>query len=107
VFGVEGMCCLDEAALLEKRVRGLGGVHAIAADVVGARLRVTHDPLRTPASAIAEEVAHTGMRAWLLDDGVHGKPVDHAASRRFALLCSSGALLAAGMAAQAWGAAPA
>jgi Cd2+/Zn2+-exporting ATPase len=107
IFGVEGLCCHEEAALLEKRLRGLKGVHLIAPDLVGAKLRVTHDPALAPASAIAEEVAHAGMRAWLLEEGARGKPVDHAAARRLALLAGSGILLVAGTALHLRGAAPA
>ena len=107
VFGVEGMCCHDEAALIEKRVGRLAGVRGIATDVVGARLRVTHDPVHAPVSVIAEEVAHAGMRAWLLEEGAQGRPVDHAASHRFALLAVSGISLAAGAVLHLSGAAPA
>ena len=106
VFGVDGMCCHEEAALLEKRVRGLNGVQDTVADVVGARLRVVHDAEHAPASAIAEEAARAGMRAWLIDAEEHGRPVDHAAARRLALLACSGGLLAVGTILHARGAAP-
>ena len=41
------------------------GCHGSRADVVGQRLRVTHDARATDTSAIAEAVAEAGMRAWI------------------------------------------
>ena len=92
-FRVEGMDCHEEVALLERRLTRLDGVHGISADVVSQRLRVAHDAARVPASAIAEAVADTGMRAWVDHDEkvAHRDPT---ATRRLILLGASGALLA-------------
>jgi Cd2+/Zn2+-exporting ATPase len=87
------MDCHEEVALLERRLSKLDGVHAIAADVVGQRLRVSHDAVRVGPSAIAEAVAETGMRAWL-DHDPRVRAVDPTAFRRLVLLVASGTLLA-------------
>jgi Cd2+/Zn2+-exporting ATPase len=87
------MDCHEEVALLERRLSKLEGVHGIAADVMGQRLRVSHDAARVAPSAIAEAVAETGMRAWL-DHDPRVQPADPMAARRFVLLVLSGVLLA-------------
>jgi Cd2+/Zn2+-exporting ATPase len=92
-FRVTGMDCHEEVALLERRLSKLEGVHGIAADVMGQRLRVSHDAARVAPSAIAEAVAETGMRAWL-DHDPRVQPADPMAARRFVLLVLSGVLLA-------------
>ena len=92
-FRVTGMDCHEEVALLERRLSKLDGVHAIAADVVGQRLRVSHDAARVAPSVIAQAVAETGMRAWLDHDPRVRHP-DPTATRRRVLLVLSGALLA-------------
>ena len=91
-FRVEGMDCHEEVALLERRLTRLEGVHAISADVLGQRLRVSHDAARVSASHIAEAVADTGMRAWIDHDEAapHRDPM---AQRRFVMLVLSGAML--------------
>ena len=91
-FRVEGMDCHEEVALLERRLTRLEGVHGISADVLGQRLRVSHDTARVSASHIAEAVADTGMRAWIDHDEAapHRDPM---AQRRFVMLVLSGAML--------------
>jgi len=96
VFRVEGMDCHEEAALLERRLGGVPGIHGLAADVVNGRLRVTHDAARLPVTAIAAAVAETGMRAWPDDHASAAAARDPSARRRLALAVASGACLAAG-----------
>ena len=67
-FRVEGMDCTEEVTTLERCLTRLAGVENASADLLGQRIRVTHDAARIPASAIAEAVARTGMRAWLEHD---------------------------------------
>ncbi|HYT75506.1 MAG TPA: heavy metal translocating P-type ATPase, partial [Vicinamibacterales bacterium] len=95
-FKIEGMDCHEEVAILEKRFKKLAGVEAFDADVLGQRLTITHDAAKLSTSAIAEAVAQTGMRAWL----EHETPVGTApsAATRRALVVTSGAFIAAGMA---------
>jgi Zn2+/Cd2+-exporting ATPase len=64
-FLVEGLCCQQEATLLERHVTGVPGVERISADVVARRIRVSYDAAVTSTAAIAEAVAEIGMRAWV------------------------------------------
>ena len=64
-FRVDGMCCGEEARILERRLGRLHGVEALAADVVAQRLRVTYDAALLSTNVIVDAVAETGMRAWL------------------------------------------
>jgi copper chaperone CopZ len=54
VFRVEGMDCNEEVVILERRLKPIAGVEAIAADVIGQRLHVKYDAakLTTSRSAI-------------------------------------------------------
>jgi Cd2+/Zn2+-exporting ATPase len=95
IFKVEGMDCHEEVAILERRLKRLPGLEDLSADVIGQRLRVKYDAARVTASAIAEAVAQTGMRAWL----EHEEPVRATGSvrARQALVITSGAALAVGL----------
>jgi len=96
VFKIEGMDCHEEVAILERRLKPLPGLEDLSADVMGQRLRVKYDAARLNATAIAEAVATTGMRAWL----EHEEPVGlapGATARRQALVVLSGLALAAGL----------
>jgi Cd2+/Zn2+-exporting ATPase len=88
-FRVTGMDCHEEVSLLERRLGRIEGVHAISADVVSQRLRVSHDAARVLPSAIAHAVAETGMRAWI-DQGDAVHHADPSERRRLALLVVSG-----------------
>lgn len=79
VFKVEGMDCHEEVAILEKRLKRLAGVEALAADVLAQRMRVKYDAARVSTAAIAEAVAQTGMRAWL----EHEEPLSPPGSLRW------------------------
>ena len=93
-FRVEGMDCHEEVTILERRLSRLSGLEALDADVVGQRVRVKYDAAKLSASAIAEAVAQTGMRAWL----EHEQPVDAPGSGwRTQLVAASGVLLGVGL----------
>jgi Cd2+/Zn2+-exporting ATPase len=70
-FKIEGMDCHEEVAILERRLKKLGGLEALDADVMGQRVRVKYDAAKLTTGRIAEAVAQTGMRAWL----EHEEPV--------------------------------
>jgi len=95
IFKIEGMDCHEEVAILEKRLKKLAGLEAMAADVLRQRLTITYDAARLNTSAIAEAVAQTGMRAWL----EHDEPVaaNGSAAMRRLLVIASGVLVAVGM----------
>jgi len=100
-FKIEGMDCREEVAMLERRFKNLAGLEDFSADVMAQRLHVKYDAARLTASAIADAVADTGMRAWL----EHEEPIVDGAStarRRQTLVAISGASLAAGLIAN-WG----
>ena len=65
VFRVEGLDCNDEVVILERRLKPMAGVEAIAADVVGQRLRVSYDAAKLDTAALVDAVAAAGMRMWL------------------------------------------
>jgi Zn2+/Cd2+-exporting ATPase len=97
VFKIEGMDCHEEVAILEHRLKGLAGLEAFDADVVGQRLRIQYDAAKLTTSRIAEAVAQTGMRAWL----EHEEPRPAVESFwRQRLVAMSGAALAIGLALQ-------
>jgi Cd2+/Zn2+-exporting ATPase len=104
VFKIEGMDCHEEVAILERRLKGLSGLEALDADVVGQRLRIQYDAAKLTTSRIAEAVAQTGMRAWL----EHEEPRPPAASSsRERYVFASGVALVVGLGVQFWGASPA
>ncbi|MEZ5293069.1 MAG: cation-translocating P-type ATPase [Vicinamibacterales bacterium] len=98
VFRVAGMDCAEEAAILERRLTPMPGVESLSVDVVGQKMRVAHDAAVVTASAIADAVAQTGMRAWL----EHERPVDVPTSGDgLAPVVVAGVAIAAGLALQA------
>ena len=96
IFKIEGMDCHEEVAILEKRLKKLTGLEAMAADVLRQRLTITYDAAKLSTATIAEAVAQTGMRAWLEHDEPVG-PAPSAATRRL-LVIVSGVLVGVGMA---------
>jgi Cd2+/Zn2+-exporting ATPase len=97
VFRIDGLCCGEEAAILQRRLRPLTGIEDVAADVVGQRLHVKYDAAVLSTNAIVDAVAETGMRAWLEHETPLAPPSSRA--RGFLMLASAGAL-AAGFLAQ-------
>jgi Cd2+/Zn2+-exporting ATPase len=94
-FRIEGMCCREELALIERRFRHLPGLEAFTADLMGQRIHVKYDAAKLSTSAITAAVADAGMSAWL----EHEEPVASGpqTSVRQRLLALSGAALAAGL----------
>src|SRR5260221_7442095 len=95
VFKIEGMDCHEEVAILEKRLKRLTGLEALDADVLSQRLSVKYDAAKLNASAIAEAVAQTGMRAWLEHEQPTG--VAPSAATRRVYVVTSGILIGAGL----------
>ena len=97
-FRVEGLCCHEEAATLEKHVARQRGVERLTTDVVGQRMRVAYDAAVTTTGAIAEAVAEVGMRAWVDRDGHAATAAarDGSARREAALLGIAAAALGLG-----------
>ncbi len=97
VFRVDGLCCGEEAKILERRLRPLSGIEELSADVVGQRLHVKYDAALLSTNGIVDAVAETGMRAWL----EHEEPVVAASTGSRGRLVAIAALaLAAGIALQ-------
>ena len=94
VFRIDGMCCGEEAKILQRRLTPLSGVEDVAPDIVGQRLHVKYDAAVVSTNVIVEAVAETGMRAWL----EHEQPIAPPASRsRGLLVLASGVALAVGL----------
>jgi Cd2+/Zn2+-exporting ATPase len=96
VFKIEGMDCHEEVTILERRLKHLAGLEALHADILGQRLNIKYDAAKLSASAIAEAVAQTGMRAWLEHEQSAG-PAPSAATRRL-FVVAAGVLAGLGMA---------
>ncbi len=90
IFRIDGLCCGEEAVILERRLRPVPGIEAVAADIVGQRLHVKYDAAVVSTNVIVEAVGETGMRAWL----EHEQPTAPPSSRLRGLLVfiSAGAL---------------
>jgi Cd2+/Zn2+-exporting ATPase len=99
-FRVEGMDCHEEVALIERRLKHLGGLESLSADVVGGRLHVQYDAARLSTGTISAAVADTGMRAWLEHEEAHRASTG---ASRFVLLVASGVALAVSLVAAALG----
>ena len=97
VFRVEGMDCNEEVVILERRLKPLAGMEAIAADVIGQRLHVKYDAARLTTAAMVDAVGQTGMRMWLEHEEPRATTADVA--WRFRLTLGAGLLIAAGLAA--------
>ena len=97
VFKIEGVCCHEEVAILERRLKKLTGLEAMDVDLVGQRLRIKYDAAKLTTAGIAEAVAQTGMRAWLEHETA--RPSASSAWRE-RLVALSGASLALGLLAQ-------
>src|SRR5262245_13954218 len=103
VFRVEGMDCNEEVVILERRLKPLAGLEAVAADLIGQKLHVKYDAARLSTSEMVDAVGTTGMRMWL----EHEEPMTYgqALEWRWRLVIGAGAAIAAGLAASASGAA--
>ena len=94
VFRIDGMCCGEEAKILQRRLTPLSGIEDVAPDIVGQRLHVKYDAALVSTNAIVEAVAETGMRAWL----EHEQPAAPPSARsRGLLVLASGVALAVGL----------
>jgi Cd2+/Zn2+-exporting ATPase len=105
VFRVEGMDCHEEVVILERRLKPLAGLESMSADVIGQRLHVQYDAAKLTTADMVDAVGQTGMRIWLEHEEPRASAPDVRA--RFSLTVASGLALAAGIAANAYGLAPA
>ena len=53
IFKIEGMDCHEEVAILEKRLKKLTGLEAMAADVLRQRLTISYDAAKLSTATIA------------------------------------------------------
>jgi Zn2+/Cd2+-exporting ATPase len=60
VFYVEGMCCADEQAVIEKKLRSLTGIEEYKFNLVARKLHVTHS---FPPSAVVTALHEVGFTA--------------------------------------------
>jgi Cd2+/Zn2+-exporting ATPase len=96
VFRVEGMDCNEEVVILERRLKPLNGLEAVAADLIGQRLHVKYDAAKLTTSAIVDAAGQTGMRMWLEHEEPAASGADVAWRRRLVVGC--GAAVGAGVA---------
>ena len=87
------MDCNEEIVILERRLKPLDGMEALAADLIGQRLHVKYDAAKLTTSAMVDAVGQTGMRMWL----EHDQPLVSDSIRvRWRLMAVTGAALALG-----------
>ena len=91
-FKIEGMDCREEVAMLERRFKNLAGLEDFSADLMGQRLHVKYDAAKLSASAIADAVADTGMRAWLEHEEPIAMTEGQARTRQILVAIAGGAL---------------
>ncbi|MCK4776217.1 MAG: cation-translocating P-type ATPase, partial [Candidatus Krumholzibacteria bacterium] len=60
---VQGLCCIEEKVLIEKKMGALDGIEDIDVNVVLQRLRVDYDPTRLSPQDIIKTISETGMKA--------------------------------------------
>ena len=60
---VQGLCCIEEKVLIEKKMGALDGIEKIDVNVVLQRLRVNYDPTRLSPQDIIKTISETGMKA--------------------------------------------
>ncbi len=99
VFRVEGMDCSEEVVILERRLKPIAGVEAVAADLVGQRLHVKYDAAKLTTSTLVDAIGDTGMRMWLEHEEAVASRI--AVEWRWRLMVGSGVTLAGGLAASA------
>ena len=93
VFRVDGLCCGEEAVILERRLRPVAGIESVTVDIIGQRLHVKYDAAVVSSNIIVEAVGETGMRAWL----EHEQPIAAPSTRaRGLLVYASATALAVG-----------
>jgi len=93
-FRVDGLCCLEEVSLIERRFKHLKGLEEFNADILAQKLHVKYDAAKLSATAIAAAVADAGMSAWL----EHEEPVEAAQpNTRYALLAICAAAFGVGL----------
>lgn len=73
VLQIEGMCCEDDTALIEKKMKSLKGLKSFQVDLMSQTLRVQYDPALLSVQEIIKSIAETGMRAKLERERVKGK----------------------------------
>ena len=82
---VEGLCCGDEVAAVERALSPLDGVDDVRCDIATGTARVSHDPGRVPVDRLISAIKRAGMNASVRRSGrVHGH--EHGAVRRAHLL---------------------
>lgn len=60
---VEGMDCIDELRVIEKKLKGLSAVIGYQVNFVNQKLEINYDPLRTSPQDIVRAISETGMKA--------------------------------------------
>ena len=59
---VEGMDCVDELSVIEKKFKGLPAVLGLQVNLVNQKLDINYDPARVTAQDIMKAIAETGMK---------------------------------------------
>ena len=96
VLAIMGMDCADEVAVLEKILKPIAGVRGVEANLLAAKITVSHDERVTPEQLIAA-IKPTGMSARLAGRGERSASEGSAQRRRAIAVATSGALTGFGL----------
>lgn len=93
---VQGMDCADEVTVLEKTLKPIAGVRGVQANLLAAKITVSHDERVTPEQLIAA-IKPTGMSVRLAGRGERSASEENAQRSRAIAVCMSGVLTGFGL----------
>ena len=96
VLRIAGMDCAEEVAVLEKTLKPIAGVRGVEANLLAAKITVSHDERVTPEQLIAA-IKPTGMSARLAGRGERSSSEGSAQRSRAIAVGTSGALTGFGL----------
>jgi len=73
ILHIEGMDCVDEVSLIEKKMKSLKGLESFRVDLMSESLRIRYDPSLLSVQEIIKSIAETGMKARMERARVPGK----------------------------------
>lgn len=104
-LNVEGMCCADEAEVIERKLSAQTGINRYEVNVVGRQVKITYSTALLSTQDLIKIIAETGMKASLVtnkQEEEHKRPW-WAQNRQIILLTASGIFIIAGFIAQLLG----
>ncbi len=96
-LNVEGMCCADEAEVIERKLAAQTGINSYEVNVVAQQIKISYSTVLLSTQDLIKIIAETGMKASLVTnrEEEHTQPW-WAQNRQIALLIVSGIFIVAG-----------